>query len=110
MLGGAPEAHEVLSKTPRINLLSTRNVLPEAFPIKASDFPVLVRTMPNLITREAPTTQESRSSASSQVNIASIQVQVAQSARWQEISRAATGALAHSSAGRFETTLSCSQL
>src|SRR5215469_2440176 len=39
MLGGAPEAHNVLSKTPRIDIFPTRSVLPEAFPIKASDHP-----------------------------------------------------------------------
>jgi hypothetical protein len=37
MLGGAPEAHEVLSKTPRIDLLLPPKTVPEAFPIKASD-------------------------------------------------------------------------
>jgi hypothetical protein len=39
MLGGAPEAHEVLSKTPRIEILLHPKTLPEAFPIKASDNP-----------------------------------------------------------------------
>ena len=37
MLGGAPEAHEVLSKTPRIEILLRPKTVPEAFPIKASD-------------------------------------------------------------------------
>ncbi|MGA8345490.1 MAG: hypothetical protein WB781_26410, partial [Candidatus Sulfotelmatobacter sp.] len=44
MLGGAPEAHEVLSKTPYRKRLgsssrSTPTACPEAFPIKASDDP-----------------------------------------------------------------------
>ena len=39
MLGGAPEAHEVLSKTPRIDFFPNAKCLPEAFPIKASDHP-----------------------------------------------------------------------
>ncbi len=42
MLGGAPEAHEVLSKTPRIGVIPTRSILPEAFPIKASDNPEVI--------------------------------------------------------------------
>ena len=37
MLGGAPEAHEVLSKTPRVRIISLRSILSEPFPIKASD-------------------------------------------------------------------------
>jgi len=36
MLGDAPEAHEVLSKTPRIEIRLHAKVCPEAFPIKAS--------------------------------------------------------------------------
>jgi len=39
MLGGAPEAHEVLSKTPRFEIPLRANVRPEAFPIKASGKP-----------------------------------------------------------------------
>src|SRR5205809_326505 len=31
MLGGAPEAHEVLSKTPRVSFFSTRRLLPRRF-------------------------------------------------------------------------------
>jgi predicted amidohydrolase YtcJ len=34
----------LLSKTPRGNVLSTRNVLPEAFPIKTSDHPLRITT------------------------------------------------------------------
>src|SRR5213078_1914230 len=37
MLGGAPEAHEVSSKTPRVQLVFLGNFGAEAFPIKASD-------------------------------------------------------------------------
>jgi hypothetical protein len=40
MLGGALEAHEVLSKTPRIDIPAPPpRVCPVAFPIKASDHP-----------------------------------------------------------------------
>jgi len=39
MLGGAPEAYEVSSKTPRVEFQSFAKFLPEAFPIKASDNP-----------------------------------------------------------------------
>src|SRR5438445_12809822 len=38
MLGGAPEAYEVSSKTPRVEFQSFAKFLPEAFPIKASDY------------------------------------------------------------------------
>jgi hypothetical protein len=39
MLGGAPEAHEVLSKTPQMQVFPLlSSVLPKAFPIKASDY------------------------------------------------------------------------
>ncbi len=48
MLGGAPEAHEVLSKTPRIEIPSTPRVCSEAFPIKASDYSL------GTVEREAP--------------------------------------------------------
>jgi len=37
MLGGAPEAYEVSSKTPRVEFQSFAKFLPEAFPIKAND-------------------------------------------------------------------------
>ena len=37
MLGGAPEAHEVLSKRPWIEIPLRPKTVPEAFPIKASD-------------------------------------------------------------------------
>jgi len=39
MLGGAPEAYEVSSKTPRVQLVFLGNFGAEAFPIKASDKP-----------------------------------------------------------------------
>ena len=39
MLGGAPEAHEVLSKTPRFDPIAPLQKSVEAFPIKASDHP-----------------------------------------------------------------------
>ena len=39
MLGGTPEAHGVLSKTPRIDIPFAPKVCPKAFPIKASDNP-----------------------------------------------------------------------
>jgi len=39
MLGGAPEAHEALSKTPRFEIpLRAQKSASEAFPIKASDY------------------------------------------------------------------------
>src|SRR6266481_5026118 len=41
MLGGAPEAHEVLSKTPRGDVAFNPKCPSEAFPIKASDKPGL---------------------------------------------------------------------
>jgi len=37
MPGGAPDAHEVSSKTPRSEILLRPKPVPEAFPIKASD-------------------------------------------------------------------------
>jgi hypothetical protein len=37
MFGGALEAHEVSSKTPRIEIPLRPKTVPEAFPIKASD-------------------------------------------------------------------------
>jgi len=46
MLGGAPEAHEVLSKTPRIEILSRAKVCPEAFPIKASGYSEVMAAEP----------------------------------------------------------------
>ena len=48
MLGGAPEAHEVLSKTPRIEIPLRAKVCPEAFPIKASDNPGAISFCLNL--------------------------------------------------------------
>jgi len=42
MLGGAPEAYEVSSKTPRVEFQSFAKFLPEAFPIKASDHPEVI--------------------------------------------------------------------
>ena len=36
MLGGAPQPHDVLSKTPRAEIHLSPKVCPEAFPIKAS--------------------------------------------------------------------------
>jgi len=43
MLGGAPEAYEVSSKTPRVEFQSFAKFLPEAFPIKASEHTTTIR-------------------------------------------------------------------
>jgi hypothetical protein len=72
MLGGAPEAHEVLSKTPRIEILLHPKTLPEAFPIKASDNPGVVAWWLELKNAEVRRSREPSRSDSEQQRPASV--------------------------------------